>query len=532
MTFPPKVWDGVLHRLRAEVPAFALDSWIAKLVPELRGDELRLYAPNTFHRNRVRETFLPRIRAIARSLECERVERVVVEVGGTTEQRMACEAHARAICGPEQTQPPADSESHRGLGAAPRHIESRCETTRNSNATARRDEPARRRQLELRAPRDARRRQRDEPAFEESFDNFVVGPANALAREAALALATRRHSSFRTLYLFAEKGMGKTHLARAIAMEAAQRERVRYVTAERFTNAFMAAVRTKVMPAFKKAYRASCDLLVIEDVQFLGGKPGTQLELFHTIAELVECGARVVVTGDRPPQELGAAGLDAQLCDQLGAAFVAPIDTPDLALRRDILRAKAAAGGIGIDDSCIQLLVESLRGSVRDLDASLSQLVTTASLLHRPIDVGLVRQTLATKGALPHGLAPRPTPELVIGVVAEFFQTTPEALASRSRRRDVLVPRQLAMFLCRRFTDASLAEVGRALGREHPAVRNAIKAVEKRVTERAPARYQLESVSERVRQRLEGTDQPATVEPVRTARVVRLRNEDKQQRRG
>ncbi len=123
-------------------------------------------------------------------------------------------------------------------------------------------------------------------------------------------------------------------------------------------------------------------------------------------------------------------------------------------------------------------------------------------MLKRPIDLSLTREVLAAKGAIARADAVRPTPELVIESVASFFKTTPEALASRSRRRDILVPRQLAMYLCRRFTDASLSEIGRALERDHPAVRNAIRRVEKNVTERAKLRYQLEAVSEHVREHL------------------------------
>lgn len=518
MTFPLKVWDGVLHRLSAEIPAFAVDSWLSKLVPELRDGELRLLAPNAFHRNRVRETFLPRIRVIVRD-ELSDSSRVTVEVGGTLEQREAAEAHSRALRGPQPTATPQSAASP--ASATPVSMVSMTSTAATGPS------------LELRAP-DAKRPRRsrpgDAPSFDQKFENFIVGPANALAREAALAIATQRHASFRSLYLFSDSGMGKTHLARAVYMEASQRERVRYVTAESFTNAFMAAVRTKVMPAFKQKFREHCDLLVIEDVQFLGGKPGTQLELFHTISHLIDAGARVVITGDRPPQELGDAGIDTQLRDQLASSFVAPLDAPDARLRRDILRAKASAGGIGLDDKSLDLLVEILCGSVRYLDSVLTQLVTTSSLLNRSIDLDLVREVLATKGAIAAADAPRPTPELVIGVVAQFFKTTPEAMAGRSRRRDILVPRQLAMYLCRRFTKASLAEIGRALGREHPAVRNAINQVGKRVTERAPARYQLESVSERVRATLEGrpcaedaqaaSEEAAPVASVRKARSV------------
>ncbi|MEZ4214839.1 MAG: DnaA/Hda family protein [Myxococcota bacterium] len=502
MTFPPEVWDGVLHRLAAEVPVFALDSWLAPLVLEPGDDELRLLAPTAFHRNRVRDSLLPRIVAAVRA-ELGRALGVRVEVGGCEDARARARARARAVLG--ACSAPAHAPERRpDDGVAPTSA-----TTGLPEET-----PAPRRVLALRAT-PAEPRARRSVAPEPTFDDFAVGPANALAREAALSIATARHDTLRLLYLHGAPGMGKTHLARAICSEARIRERARYTTAEAFTNAFTAAVKSKTMPAFKRRLREHCDVLVVDDVAFLAGKRGTQEELFHTAEQLLDAGGRVVLTGDRAPHEL--TGLEPQLRGLVARAFVAPIEAPDPALRREIVRAKAAAGGVGIPAECVDLLVEAFPGSVRDLDAALAQVVTTASLLRRPITADLVHDVLAAKGAATDARRPRPTPELVVRIVAQFFQTTPEALSSRSRRRDVLVPRQLAIFLARRFTDASLAEIGRALGREHPAVRNAIAAVERRALERAPARYQLEAVSERVREVLEGG--PA---PVRRPAFVRL----------
>jgi len=478
MTLPPKVWDGVLRRLAAELPPFAVESWLAKLVPEPSEGGLRLLAPNSFHKSRVRETLLPRIRTLLTE-QLGREVPVAIEVGGSDEARRAAELHAMEVCGPQPVR-------------EVRVVRPAAHEAKLAVAGGRRTAPP----LELVAsPTTPQQRNLDH-----CFDNFVVGPTNALAREASLAIATQRHSQLQRLYLQSAPGLGKTHLARAVEAESSQRGRVRYATAETFTNDFMAAVRAKTIPTFMRRYRGNLDLLVIENVQFLTGKTGTQLELFHTVQELVDRGARVVWSGDRPPADLD---LEPQLVDQISSSFVAPIEPPNAQLRRQVLRAKAAAGGVGLPDDCVEAMVQHLHGSMRELDAALIQLVTTASLLRQPINAALVHEVLATQGALPAGGAPRPTPELVIGIVASFFDTTPQALAARSRRRDVLIPRQLAIYLCRRFTEASLAEIGRALGREDSAVRNAIRVVERRVTERAPARYQLEAVSERVRQALE-----------------------------
>jgi chromosomal replication initiator protein len=234
---------------------------------------------------------------------------------------------------------------------------------------------------------------------------------------------------------------------------------------------------------------------VVEDVQFLRSKKATQLELFHTLTHLLDVGARVVLTADRLPRNID--DLEPRLRSQMSAGFVAELEPPNATVRREILRAKAAAGGVGMPADCLELLVDSVRGSVRDLEGVLIQLVATAALLKRPLDLELTRAAL-------HKITPSPTraarlePSAIIEAVAAFFRTRPERLASRSRRRDVLVPRQLAMYLCRRYTDAPLTTIGRALGRDHPAVSNAVKAVERRILEHAPLRYQVEALCARL----------------------------------
>ena len=361
-----------------------------------------------------------------------------------------------------------------------------------------------------------------------SFESFVVGPCNALAREAALALARRRQNSLNQLYLGGDSGMGKTHLARAAAAEARRqgtgsvaavgypssfnpvgsrgaqsgsRAGIVYTTAEQFTTEFVSALRNGRSEDFQKRYRGPIGLLIVEDVQFFDGRMKTQLELFHTVQHVLDAGGRVLLTGDRAPRDL--KGLSERMRTQLAHGFVAELERPDAIVRRHILRAKAAAGGVHLPADCLDLLVESTGGSVRDVESVLIQVVTTASLLGRPIDVALTREAIERKSGAASPLAPRrvATSEIV-RIVAAFFGKRPESLASRSRRRDVLVPRQLAMYLAHRYTDASFAEIGRSLGRDHPSVRNAIVRVERLVLENAPLRYQVEALSERVDQTL------------------------------
>ena len=336
------------------------------------------------------------------------------------------------------------------------------------------------------------RRKLQQLSFPSTFDSFVVGSCNALAREASYAVALDRQQCANPLFLTSDAGLGKTHLARAIVDEArrAGRQRVTYASAESFTIHFMTCIRSKQMDRFKRRYRYN-DLLIVEDVQFLSAKTATQLELFHTITHVLDTGSRVVLTGDRLPRAMEK--YDSRLCSQMSAGLVAELESPNAAVRRQILRSAAAGGGVKLPGDCLDLLVDLVRGNLRDLIGVLVQLVASASLLKRPIDLELT-ETALRKVTPEHCRAKRLRATKVIDTVAAFFGTSPAALASRSRRHEVLHPRQIAMYLCRRYTDASAATIAGHFRRDHPAVSNAAKAVERRMLERPKLRYQVEEL--------------------------------------
>jgi chromosomal replication initiator protein len=447
MISPPEIWDGVLRRLGVELPAHTLAAWVAPLSVESASGGLRLLCPSRFHRDRIQDRMLPLIEQCAAA---EAGEPVTLEL-------VVAPPRSSSDAGPVQPEPAAPAA---GPDRQPR-------------------------------PRPAQR------AFPYTFESFVVGPCNALAREASLAVARGRQQAANPLYLVSAPGHGKTHLARAICAEAKSTGRARalYAPAEGFTNEFMDSIRSKEMSRFKRRYRNECELLVVEDVQFLGSKKATQLELFHTVAHLLDAGVRVVFTADRLPARVDE--LDPRLSSQMTAGLVAEIEAPDANVRRQILRSKASSGGLRLPDKCLDRLVDGARGSVRDLEGVLIQLAASASLLSRPIDLELTEAALRKLAPVRPETA-RLDVRTVIDVVARFFQTKPENLASRSRRRDVLLPRQLAMYLCHRYTDASHATIGRAFDRDHPSVRNAVKVVERRMLERAPLRYRVEALCARL----------------------------------
>jgi chromosomal replication initiator protein len=480
MTFAPEVWDGVLRRLESELPSFSYEAWLAPLTAEVREGGLLLVCPSTFHRDRIQRQFLPHI---TRCLTAESGQSAALELR-VAEPSPALPERVRTISTPPH-RGRASASGPAGAGPAPRA-----------------DAPARGASVHPIGRRSgkaaANTARRSPTSQQESFDNFVVGPCNALAREASLAIARDDQRTLNQLYLAAEPGMGKTHLSRAVAREAACQgaESVRFVGAEPFTNEFLAALRGGRIETFKRRYRDRCRLLVIDDIQFLAKKDATQLEFFHTVQHVIDAGGRVVLTGDRMPHELQT--LPERIRAQLAAGFVAELRAPDAEVRREILRSKAANGGVRLPEECLELLVEAVSGSVRNVESVLIQLVTSASLLKRPIDADLTRQAIAQKAPRPEPTRTRLDVPSVITAVARFFQTTPEKLAARSRARSVLLPRQIAMYLCDRYTGAPLSEIGRALGRSHPSVRNGIEKIERDILERPKLRYQIEAITQRL----------------------------------
>ncbi len=446
-------WNAVVRRLEAEAPPFVIEAWVRPLIAEANGDRIRLLCPSALHRDRVRDRFL---RQILKFAEAEAGKPVEIELD------LADSAPAKRIPGaPASTVPETPTTS------APE-----------------------------RQPRTRKVRKPEQHNLPYPFENFVLGACNRLAREASLAVAQGTQQTVNPLYLASAPGLGKTHLARAIAAARMRTDgRVIYASSESFTNQFTRAIRDRKMDLFKKRFRDGCDLLVVEDVQFLGGKKATQFELFQTLSHLVGIGARVVLTADRLPGEI--AGLDERVRSHMAAGLVATLEAPDALVRREILRVKAASGGVRLPDDCLDLLVDVVRGSVRDLEGVLVQLVTTSSLLKRPINLELTEQALAkvsklltTKRCLAIGT--------IIGVVAKLYETTPAALASRSRRKEAMVPRQIAMYLCRRYTNQPTSAIARAFARSHPSVSNAEQVVERRVLESAPFRYRVEAISARL----------------------------------
>jgi chromosomal replication initiator protein len=325
-----------------------------------------------------------------------------------------------------------------------------------------------------------------------TFDQFVIGKSNDVAAAAAQAAAQAPGKVYNPLFIYGDTGLGKTHLMQAIAHELMRRTpnlRIAYVGTEQFTNEFVGAIQAGQMGDFRRRFR-EIDLLLVDDVQFLKGKEGTQEEFFHTFNAIYEAGRQVVLTSDRPPKEI--PGLEARLVSRFEWGMVANVDLPDFEHRMAILRKKASLDHLEltIPDEVIEFIAQHVKSSVRELEGSIIKLLAYASLKHRDISVDLAREALRDKlrsGATSDFPDTPPTTITVATiqqVVSREWSVTPDGLRSKTRTKQLTVPRQVAMYLCRELLALQLVEIGNAFGgRDHSTVIHSLERVADEMTE-------------------------------------------------
>ncbi|MDX6589649.1 MAG: chromosomal replication initiator protein [Solirubrobacterales bacterium] len=308
-----------------------------------------------------------------------------------------------------------------------------------------------------------------------TFDRFVIGPGNRLAHAAALAVAEAPSEAYNPLFLHGPPGLGKTHLLAAIAnylRTNAPGLSVRYSTAESFTNEFVNALRSAGAEAFKARYR-DIDVLLIDDVQFLEGKPHTEEEFFHTFNALYESGSQLVLSADRIPSELST--LASRLRDRFEWGLTVAVEPPNLATRVTVLRRLVREAGVDIADAgALSELANRIDANVRQLHGALTRVIAHASLMARPLSSELIAEVIPiSRGA-------RATPvEEIQQRVAERFGVSRAELVGSSRAATPLRARQVAIFLTREMTDLSLPQIGRLYGgRDHSTVLNSLRRVE------------------------------------------------------
>ncbi len=310
-----------------------------------------------------------------------------------------------------------------------------------------------------------------------AFEEFVTGETNQLAFSAAQAMAAEAQPRFSPLFIHGGTGQGKTHLLHAIAAAFADHSPaapVLYMSAERFMVEFVNAMRANESMAFKARLRAA-RLLLIDDIQFIAGKGSTQEEFLHTVNDLIDTGARIVVTADRAPQMLEA--IDPRILSRLAGGLVADIQPAGLDLRLAILEAKrSVAGDPPVPDAVIDFLARSIRSNVRELEGAFNKLVAYGQLTGRAIDMEFAQTMLADAV---RANARRVTVDEIQKLCAAHFKIDPAEMRSKRRARAVARPRQVAMYLAKKLTPRSLPEIGRIFGgRDHSTVIHAVRTIE------------------------------------------------------
>ena len=327
------------------------------------------------------------------------------------------------------------------------------------------------------------------------FANFIVGSANRLAHAASLSVAERPGHAYNPLFLYGGVGLGKTHLMHAIGnsiIAKFPRKRVVYATSEKFTNEFITSIQQGKIDEFRNRYRR-IDILMIDDIQFIADKERTQEEFFHTFNAIHEDGKQIVLSSDRPPKAI--LTLEERLRSRFEWGLIADLTAPDLETRIAILRAKAEEGGVPLSADVIEFIARKIVSNIRELEGALNRIVAYASMGAMPITIELAQAVLSN--VLYNPKKRQVTPERIARAVSDYYGVQMDVLKGQKRDKAIVVPRQVAMFLMREETDASLLRIGAELGgRDHSTVLHACGKITREVAVNDELRREIAAVRE------------------------------------
>jgi len=305
-----------------------------------------------------------------------------------------------------------------------------------------------------------------------TFSNFVVGKNNNLAHAASLAVAESPGEIYNPLFIYGGVGLGKTHLMQSIAhfiLEKNPKTRILYVTSEMFTNELIDSIRNKSnysTTEFRNKYR-NVDVLLIDDIQFIIGKESTQEEFFYTFNDLYEAKKQIIISSDKPPKDFET--LEERLRSRFEWGLTVDIQPPDYETRMAILRKKEERDNINIDNVIIQYIASNIKSNIRELEGALTKIVAMSKLDNKEVNLSLAQEVL--KDMISPDAQPEITPQRIVQIVAEHFNITELDLVGQKRNKQVVYPRQIAMYLCREMTDAPLQQIGNCLGgRDHTTI--------------------------------------------------------------
>ena len=502
------VWESTLGRLRGRLAEETYATWLEPIrFDGIEGQAVRLRIPNRFFADWISARYLPDILDSLVGLTGTPGLDVVWVVDPSLQEQVSSAGQLAAPATPSSgsTSPLTTEELAELRATELRASDLRARASADRRATARASRPpvrANRAAGEL--PFDAAppgapmgasgaatapshpRHSEGGPMSDQSyalnpryvFDNFVVGPSNQLAHAASVAASSSPGKRYNPLFIYGGVGLGKTHLVNAIGHRIRQDQpdaRVLFLSAERFTNEFIWALQHKRIDEFRARYRGSCDVLVIDDIQFLAGREQTQEEFFHTFNALYHADKQIVVTSDVYPQHIHE--MQERLISRFQWGLVADIQAPELDTRIAILRKKAEQEEIELPDDVALLMAQVVQSNVRELEGTLLRLTVYADSQRRPLDIEVARSALGAQ--LPKDRAMRQTSvEDVQRAACEYFQIGIKELMSDRRHRNVSLPRMIAMYVCRERLQLSYPMIGARFGnKDHTTVMNAHRKI-------------------------------------------------------
>ncbi|HDZ08660.1 chromosomal replication initiator protein DnaA [Pseudohongiella sp.] len=484
-------WQRCVDHLRDELPSQQFNTWIRPLQAETSNDGLTLLAPNRFVQEWVKDKFFARINELVhRHTDGEQVG-IFLEVGSRQAARPALVASAGSHHVAQQ--PPV--QQHQRMFDDDRKTPA-IHLVEPAGVALRGDQQA---DTELRdalagksyaggsqSKRSGRNmeliiegklRHKGSLNHENTFDNFIEGKSNQLARAAALQVADNPGGAYNPLFIYGGVGLGKTHLMHAIGNFMLARKpnaKVVYLHSETFVATMVTALQLNAINEFKRYYR-SVDALLIDDIQFFAGKERSQEEFFHTFNALLEGGQQIILTSDRYHKEIN--GLEERLKSRFGWGLSVAVEPPELETRAAILINKAAQSNVELPGDAAMFIAQRLRSHVRELEGALKKVIIHANFVGRKIDLDLVREALRDLFALHEKLV---SIDNIQRSVAEYYKIKMSDMLSKRRNRSVARPRQIAMCLAKELTNHSLPEIGDAFGgRDHTTVLHACKQIKK-----------------------------------------------------
>lgn len=325
-----------------------------------------------------------------------------------------------------------------------------------------------------------------------TFENFVIGPSNRFACAASLAVSESPAKAYNPFFIYSPVGLGKTHLLQAIThniKKSFPQMKHCYISSEKFTNELIDAIRHKSTAQFRKKYR-SIDVLLIDDIQFIAGKESTQEEFFHTFNNLHNERKQIIITSDRPPKEI--AKLEERLISRFAWGLIADIQPPDYETRVAILRKKIENEKVKVPDNVIHFIAEQIKTNIRELEGALIRVSAFSSLEDKPIDLETAKLVLRD---MVKETAKNITIEMIQKEVVQFYGMSLADLRAKKRNRNIVLPRQIAIYLCRELTNMSLPEIGNAFGgRDHTTVLHSCKKIQEEIKENNSIRDAIEKL--------------------------------------